>query len=112
VTLDAGTKVLLPFTNAQQSVGDAVTLGIRPEHLELANDGDCQLTVIADVSERLGSDTYCHVRTTSGEPLTMRIRGDLASQYGETLKLHLNSAHCHLFDAQGQVIRRALQAAA
>ncbi|HEX8588431.1 MAG TPA: ABC transporter ATP-binding protein, partial [Pseudomonas sp.] len=46
------------------------------------------------------------------EPLTMRIRGDLASQYGETLKLHLNSAHCHLFDAQGQVIRRALQAAA
>jgi multiple sugar transport system ATP-binding protein len=112
VTLDAGTTVLLPFTNAQQSVGDAVTLGIRPEHLELANEGDCQLTVIADVSERLGSDTYCHVRTTSGEPLTMRIRGDLASQYGETLKLHLNSAHCHLFDAQGQVIRRALQAAA
>ena len=112
VTLDAGTKVLLPFTNAQQSVGDSVTLGIRPEHLELANEGDCQLTVIADVSERLGSDTYCHVRTTSGEPLTMRIRGDLASQYGETLKLHLNSAHCHLFDAQGQVIRRALQAAA
>ncbi|MGA3683747.1 ABC transporter ATP-binding protein [Pseudomonas graminis] len=112
VTLDAGTKVLLPFTNAQQRVGDAVTLGIRPEHLELANEGDCQLTVIADVSERLGSDTYCHVRTTSGEPLTMRIRGDLASQYGETLKLHLNSAHCHLFDAQGQVIRRALQAAA
>jgi len=112
VTLDAGTKVLLPFTNAQQRVGDAVTLGIRPEHLELANEGDCQLTVIADVSERLGSDTYCHVRTTSGEALTMRIRGDLASQYGETLKLHLNSAHCHLFDAQGQVIRRALQAAA
>jgi multiple sugar transport system ATP-binding protein len=112
VTLDAGTTVLLPFTNAQQSVGDAVTLGIRPEHLELAGEGDCQLTVIADVSERLGSDTYCHVRTTSGEALTMRIRGDLASQYGETLKLHLNSAHCHLFDAQGHVIRRALQAAA
>jgi multiple sugar transport system ATP-binding protein len=112
VTLDAGTKINLPFTNAQQSVGDAVTLGIRPEHLELAKEGDCQLKVVADVSERLGSDTYCHVRTASGEALTLRIRGDLASQYGETLNLHLDSTHCHLFDAQGQVIRKALQAAA
>jgi multiple sugar transport system ATP-binding protein len=112
VTLDAGATISLPFTNAQQSVDDAVTLGIRPEHLELAKEGDCQLKVVADVSERLGSDTYCHVRTSSGEALTLRIRGDLASQYGETLNLHLDSVHCHLFDAQGQVIRKALQAAA
>ena len=112
VTLDAGTTISLPFTNAQQSVGDPVTLGIRPEHLELAREGDCLLNVVADVSERLGSDTYCHVRTLSGEALTMRIRGDLASQYGETLNLHLDRNHCHLFDAQGQVIRKALQVAA
>jgi multiple sugar transport system ATP-binding protein len=112
VTLDAGCTISLPFTNAQQSVGDSVTLGIRPEHLELARDGDCRLNVIADVSERLGSDTYCHVRTQSGESLTMRIRGDMASQYGESLSLHLDSTHCHLFDAQGQVIRTVLQAAA
>ncbi|WP_268796639.1 ABC transporter ATP-binding protein [Pseudomonas huanghezhanensis] len=112
VTLDAGTTISLPLSNARQSVGDPVTLGIRPEHLELAKDGDTQLSVIADVSERLGSDTYCHVRTQAGEMLTMRIRGDLASQYGETLNLHLDSAHCHLFDAQGQVIGKALQAVA
>ena len=106
VTLDAGARINLPVTNAQQSVGDAVTLGIRPEHLELAKEGDCQLQVVADVSERLGSDTYCHVRTTSGEPLTMRIRGDLASQYGESLRLHLDSDHCHLFDASGTSLAR------
>lgn len=112
VTLDAGTSISLPFTNAQQSVGDSVTLGIRPEHLELAKPGDCQLQVIADVSERLGSDTFCHVNTRSGEALTLRIRGDMASQYGETLNLHLDSNHCHLFDAQGLVVAKALQAAA
>jgi multiple sugar transport system ATP-binding protein len=112
VTLGAGTTIKLPFTNAQQSVGDSVTLGIRPEHLDLAKPGDCQLQVIADVSERLGSDTFCHVNTRSGEALTLRIRGDMASQYGETLNLHLDSNHCHLFDAQGLVIAKALQAAA
>jgi len=112
VELDAGTRISLPFTNAHMSVGNPITLGIRPEHLNLAREGDCQLQVIADVSERLGSDTYCHVRTHAGEMLTMRIRGDLASQYGETLNLHLDSAHCHLFDAQGLVIAKALQVAA
>ena len=112
VTLDAGATINLPLAGASLSVGSAVTLGIRPEHLNIARDGDCQMQVIADVSERLGSDTYCHVRTSSGEALTLRIRGDLASKYGETLNLHLDSTHCHLFDAQGLVITSALQAAA
>ncbi len=67
-----------------------MTLGIRPEHLEIAKPGDCVLRVTADVGERLGSDTYCHVRTHSAEALTMRIRGD----------------------ADGIAVPRALQAAA
>ena len=112
VELDAGTRIALPVSRPALNVGDPVTLGIRPEHLDLARGGQCQLRVVADVSERLGSDTYCHVRTQAGEALTMRIRGDLASQYGETLDLHLDSAHCHLFDAQGLVIARTLQVAA
>jgi multiple sugar transport system ATP-binding protein len=112
VTLDAGAIVSLPLGGANLSVGSSVTLGIRPEHLDIAQPGDCQMQVTADVSERLGSDTYCHVRTSSGEALTMRIRGDLASRYGETLNLKLDSAHCHLFDAQGLVIANALPVAA
>lgn len=112
VTLDAGTRIVLPVGDGTQSVGDTVTLGIRPEHLTLANGGDNPLQVVADVSERLGSDTYCHVRTAGGEALTMRIPGDLASQYGETLNLHLDPAHCHLFNAQGQAIAQPLKAAA
>jgi multiple sugar transport system ATP-binding protein len=80
--------------------------------LELAKPGDCALQVTADVSERLGSDTFCHVRTASGEALTMRVRGDLASRYGETLSLHLDAQHCHLFDADGVALTRPLRVAA
>ncbi|MCH4868408.1 sn-glycerol-3-phosphate ABC transporter ATP-binding protein UgpC [Pseudomonas sp. TMW22089] len=112
VELDAGTRIQLPLSGASLSIGGEVTLGIRPEHLNLARPGDCTLTVTADVGERLGSDTYCHVITACGEPLTMRIRGDMASQYGEQLHLHLDSEHCHLFDAQGLAITRPLRAAA
>ncbi|MES2868635.1 MAG: sn-glycerol-3-phosphate ABC transporter ATP-binding protein UgpC [Pseudomonadota bacterium] len=112
VELDAGTRIQLPLSGASLSIGSPVTLGIRPEHLNLAKPGDCTLTVIADVGERLGSDTFCHVITACGEPLTLRIRGDMASQYGEQLQLHLDSQHCHLFDAQGLAISRPLRAAA
>jgi multiple sugar transport system ATP-binding protein len=112
VQLDAGTLISLPLSGATLSVGSAVTLGIRPEHLELAAPGQTRLTVTADVGERLGSDTFCHVITANGEPLTLRIRGDMASQYGETLHLHLDPAHCHLFDTDGVAVTRPLRAAA
>jgi multiple sugar transport system ATP-binding protein len=112
VELAAGTRITLPRVSPTLSVGGEVTLGIRPEHLELASEGQCQLAVTADVSERLGSDTFCHVVTDSGEPLTLRIRGDMSSQYGERLNLYLNAEHCHLFDAQGVAVTPALRAAA
>ncbi|HCJ29705.1 MAG TPA: ABC transporter ATP-binding protein, partial [Pseudomonas sp.] len=66
-------------------------------------------TVKADVSERLGSDTYCHVITQTGEPLTMRIRGDFTPRYGETLSLALDATHCHLFDSNGLAVGQLLQ---
>ncbi|MGC1330502.1 ABC transporter ATP-binding protein [Pseudomonas sp.] len=112
VELAAGTRISLPRSNASLSVGSDVTLGIRPEHLELAQPGQPSLAVTADVGERLGSDTFCHVVTDSGEPLTLRIRGDMASQYGERLNLHLDANHCHLFDAQGVAVAKPLLAAA
>ena len=112
VELDAGTRIQLPLSGPSLSPGSPVTLGIRPEHLNLAKPGECSLTVTADVGERLGSDTYCHVITACGEPLTLRIRGDMASRYGEQLQLHLDSEHCHLFDADGLALTRPLRAAA
>ncbi|AZE48991.1 Various polyols ABC transporter, ATP-binding component [Pseudomonas chlororaphis] len=112
VLLEAGTRIQLPQRGAHLSVGSPVTLGIRPEHLELARPGDCTLQVATDVSERLGSDTFCHVVTASGEALTLRIRGDLASAYGQQLSLNLDAEHCHLFDADGVAVARPLRAAA
>ena len=82
-----------------------MTLGIRPEHLNIARPGHAfqgLLRVAADVSERLGSDSFCHVRADSGEMLTLRVRGDFAPDYGAPLELGFDPAHCHLFDSNGQ----------
>ena len=109
VELDARCRLQLPLGGTALSLGDPVTLGIRPEHLNRSTDGSCQLEVKADVSERLGSDTYCHVITQAGEPLTMRIRGDFTPRYGESLKLTLDAAHCHLFDREGLAVGQPLR---
>ncbi|MBU0838979.1 MAG: ATP-binding cassette domain-containing protein, partial [Gammaproteobacteria bacterium] len=112
VELDAGCRLFLPVSGATLKTGDPVTLGIRPEHLNRGSEGNCQLTVKADVSERLGSDTYCHVVTGNGEQLTMRIRGDFTPRYGESLSLTLEADHCHLFDSNGVAVGQSLQQAA
>ncbi len=104
VQLDAGTRLHLPRVACNQQAGASVTLGVRPEHFNIVPAGQGQLTVIADVSERLGSDTFCHVRTASGENLTIRVRGDFSPAYGQPLELAFDTAHCHLFDAAGVAI--------
>ncbi|WNW11273.1 sn-glycerol-3-phosphate ABC transporter ATP-binding protein UgpC [Pseudomonas sp. DTU_2021_1001937_2_SI_NGA_ILE_001] len=112
VQLDCGPRLELPLCAAGLSVGSSVTLGIRPEHLNVVSAGSGRMQVIADVSERLGSDTFCHVRCTSDEMLTVRVRGDFAPRYGDDLTLDFDLAHCHLFDADGQAVAKPLQQAA
>ncbi|TWI53851.1 multiple sugar transport system ATP-binding protein [Pseudomonas duriflava] len=110
IELAAGPRLRLPFEGSQLAVGSEVTLGIRPEHLVIDPNG--QLPVTTDVTERLGSDTYCHMVTASDEPLTVRVPGDFAAAYGESLKLALDISHCHLFDTRGYAVSRVLQQAA
>ncbi|GGJ85970.1 ABC transporter ATP-binding protein [Pseudomonas matsuisoli] len=112
VELEAGCRIILPRAAEASAVGTPVTLGIRPEHIGVTDAGAGSFDVTADVSERLGSDTFCHVRTTSGEPLTIRIPGDFRDVYGECLGLTLDADRCHLFDAEGQAIRPLMRQAA
>src|SRR5690606_33899658 len=93
VHLECGTHLELPLSAAGLGVGSNVTLGVRPEHLNVVSAGNGRMQVTADVSERLGSDTFCHVRCASGEMLTVRVRGDFAPRYGDALTLDFDTAH-------------------
>ncbi|MBC3422455.1 sn-glycerol-3-phosphate ABC transporter ATP-binding protein UgpC [Pseudomonas sp. RW3S2] len=115
VALECGARIALPLCAGELTAGSQITLGIRPEHLSISRSGHGEqgsLQVTADVSERLGSDSYCHVRSASGEMLTVRVRGDFAPEYGEQLELSFDPAHCHLFDSTGKALDKRLQQAA
>ena len=110
VELTAGARLLIPRASGALSVGQAVTIGIRPEHLSLCEQGHVPVTT--DVTERLGSDTFCHVNIASGESLTVRVQGDCEVPYGAARYLTLDVAHCHVFDDSGLAVAPATSRAA
>jgi multiple sugar transport system ATP-binding protein len=95
-----------------QASGKAVTLGVRPEDLELTTEGN-GIPVVVDVVEELGADAYIYGSTKarqhtdydeSGEvipekPFIARVDGRKPPQKGETVYLAPKEGHVHLFDA-------------
>ncbi|MEM6988648.1 MAG: ATP-binding cassette domain-containing protein, partial [Pseudomonadota bacterium] len=84
------------------AVYDAHTIGIRPEHLQLAaGEGEGWQGKVG-VSEHLGSDTFVHVHCDGfSEPLTVRAGGELTLDYGDMVTLTPDRDHLHRFDEKG-----------
>ena len=61
-------KITIPKTSSNSSNGDSVTLGIRPEHLLVNQDGDASWESKVFVVEKLGSGTFLYLEK-DGEPL-------------------------------------------
>ena len=99
---------VLPVDRATLSGTDqnSVTVGVRPEDLELAGEGE-GLPVEVDVVEELGADAYIYGRLAgsadTAKPFIARVDGRRPPQKGETVHLRPKQGHLHLFDvANGQ----------
>ncbi|RFC00711.1 glycerol-3-phosphate ABC transporter ATP-binding protein [Rhizobium leguminosarum bv. trifolii] len=77
--------------------GREFVVGIRPEHFT-ANASDVALTCHVQVVEPLGSDTLVHF-AVGNEMLTARMPPETRVKAGETLKIGVDPAKIHLFDA-------------
>jgi multiple sugar transport system ATP-binding protein len=79
---------------------NAHTIGIRPEHLDVAEDGPWQGTV--GVAEHLGSDTFFHVHGSGlAETLTVRAPGEVNYRHGDRIGLRPREEQIHRFDEAG-----------
>lgn len=84
-------------------VGAKVTLGIRPEHLTLADTDGLPLTV--DLVERLGGESYLYGAAAGLPPITLRLDGQTMHERGHTVSLGFPPEGLHLFDEAGRAIR-------
>lgn len=87
------------------SVGEEVTLGIRPEHFE---PGGTESRVVREViwQERLGESTYLYLESGHGEPLIARAPGEQRADAGQRISLGLPAASLHVFDSSGVALPR------
>ena len=89
--------------------GDPVTLGIRPEHVQLDVPAgrDATLDLPCQVVEQMGDSHLLHARLPQGGTFTLRGSGDARHRPGDRLRLALPAAHCHLFAVDGLALAAA-----
>ena len=104
VRLAGGDSMDVPVEPGRVKEGANVTLGVRPEHFRVSDRGLIRGEVL--VVERLGGETFLHVKATTGELLTVQAEGDSPVRMHDNVGLQANPTDCHLFDQSGLAIPR------
>ena len=98
----AGVRLALPVAAAQ--AGEAVTLGVRPEHFGPPGAGGADLTLAIDVAEHLGSTSYVYARADD-EPLIIEREESRSEERQDSITVSINPERAYLFDQRGQRLR-------
>ncbi|HUL07451.1 MAG TPA: sn-glycerol-3-phosphate ABC transporter ATP-binding protein UgpC [Candidatus Acidoferrum sp.] len=104
VTLPGGRDVRVPVAAGALRPGDKATLGVRPEHLKPAADGELAGDVV--VAERLGGDTYLYIRSAAEPLFVVQADGDNPTRVHDRVAVRIDPETCHLFDADGRALPR------
>ena len=110
---DAGARLDLALPAA--TAGDPVTVGVRPEALEIVGSGampSSRTALAAKVEsiERLGNITFVYLDCGASELVTVQVMGQSALVPGQTVQIGLHPAQLHIFDAAGTAIAAAASA--
>ena len=116
---DAGVMISTSVAeDAKLKLGEKVTLGLRPEHLSLAQPGAGQLEGTAIAVEHLGSEAYVHLKLDqhsdqhndqkSNASLVFKVSGDTLIKEGQLVAVAIPPQACYLFDQNGMAIPRVL----
>ena len=101
----ANDAIVHTTANASRAkLGDAVTLGIRPEYLQLSADDDANaVSARVILIENLGDQVLAYIDMAGvPEPLCMKLTGRSCKlHYGDTIRVTFLREHCLLFDQAG-----------
>jgi len=106
VTADGFGKLELPLAAESVQPDQSLTVGIRPEHVELES-GPTESVVpgVINIVENLGGETYLHVEVAPQLPLIMvKLHGSRGQTRGQRVTLHFPADKIYLFDANGSAI--------
>ena len=113
-----GVAVTVAVDARRAKAGEAVSLGIRPEHLLHGEAEGAGLPVRVRHLERLGESSMLYLDPQAAAAssaavalplMTLRIEGHASQGAGQSMQLRLRPEQCHLFDAAGQAFARTVE---
>ena len=90
--------------DAEIAYGSELTLGLRPEHLEVCDFGRSISTLLIEVVENLGDMTHLHGTTPAGNRLTVSINGFQSYRHADSVGFTFDTKNAHLFAGDGQAV--------
>jgi multiple sugar transport system ATP-binding protein len=84
--------------------GAELTLGLRPEHIQVCEPGTGASTLLIEVVENLGDLTFVHGTTPAGNRITLNVKGFQNYRYADAVEFGFESRHAHLFDSAGSAV--------
>ena len=108
--VDLGTqRVRLATPALPRDVAATATLGVRPEHLRLADAGAPALAATVEHVEWLGHETLAYLRLPAGGGddlrVIARLPGMLQLEAGRDVRVALDPSMLHFFNADGVALR-------
>ena len=95
-------SVLKTHRNLTGKVEGTVQVGIRPEHIELDEEGPIRGKVA--VVESLGADSFVHVDLEAGTTVLVRQAGNARLEEETSVRMRFLPEHLHLFNAEGKAL--------
>ncbi|SDY77237.1 ABC transporter ATP-binding protein [Citreimonas salinaria] len=83
-----------------------LTLGIRPEHVEMVAPGQGTVAGEVLVAERLGGETFLHVELDGKETVVVKADGGVTQKPADRVGLRFPPEALHLFGGDGQAFAR------
>jgi multiple sugar transport system ATP-binding protein len=102
--LPGGSKIAVAMTKDIPTIGSKLTLGVRPEHIELGGKAAGSVRGVVRAAEYLGSETMFYATLADGSDIAVKAGGLATEKAGDVLNLTLPSEACHVFDANGNTL--------
>lgn len=102
-----GSFSLQLLESARVSTGDNVTLGIRPEHLEVDLQRAIEGLAIVQLVEQLGDETIIELAAIDGETIVVKSHAEQKVHVGDRASIVVRDQHIYLFDSRGLAIAKS-----
>jgi alpha-glucoside transport system ATP-binding protein len=97
----SGHTTSLPYLTAKALEGQSVSIGVRPEDLQLVKPAEAIIKGKVEALENLGELKMAYCQIGEAEPLIVKLPGDSAVARGDAISLGAAVQKIHMFHANG-----------